>query len=85
MYIENKTIRYKGKNRTAAERRHRNAAKARSKQKTARAIYGTEWYENLHQYSKNKIHCSCWLCSFHGQTISDMRRNDAFEYGLAEL
>lgn len=21
------------------------------------------WYDNLHQYSKNKIHCSCPLCS----------------------
>ena len=21
------------------------------------------WYNNLHQYSKNKIHCSCGLCS----------------------
>lgn len=21
------------------------------------------WYDNLHQYSKNKIHCSCYLCS----------------------
>lgn len=20
------------------------------------------WYDNLHQYSKNKIHCSCWMC-----------------------
>ena len=22
-----------------------------------------DWYNNLHQYSKNKIHCSCGLCS----------------------
>ena len=21
------------------------------------------WYDNLHQYSKNKIHCSCPMCS----------------------
>ena len=21
------------------------------------------WYNNLHQYSKNKIHCSCPMCS----------------------
>lgn len=20
------------------------------------------WYDNLHQYSKNKVHCSCRLC-----------------------
>jgi hypothetical protein len=22
-----------------------------------------DWYNNLHQYSKNKIHCSCSMCS----------------------
>lgn len=21
------------------------------------------WYDNLHQYSKNKIHCSCDMCN----------------------
>lgn len=24
---------------------------------------GEDFYDNLHQYSKNKIHCSCSLCS----------------------
>lgn len=24
--------------------------------------YGYDFYDNLHQYSKNKIHCSCWMC-----------------------
>lgn len=24
---------------------------------------GSEMYDNLHQYSKNKIHCSCPMCS----------------------
>lgn len=24
---------------------------------------GFSYYKNLHQYSKNKIHCSCMLCS----------------------
>ena len=31
------------------------------------------WYSNLHQYSKNKIHCSCPLCAFnakkHGRVL----------------
>ena len=22
------------------------------------------WYDNLHQYSKNKIHCSCRMCQY---------------------
>lgn len=25
-----------------------------------------EFYNNLHQYSKNKIHCSCWMCRARG-------------------
>jgi len=25
--------------------------------------YGTPTYDNFHQYSKNKIHCSCHMCS----------------------
>ena len=26
-------------------------------------LHGSSWYDNLHQYSKNKIHCSCNICS----------------------
>ena len=44
--------------------------KAERKQRIARRIYrswngGFDWeyYDNLHQYSKNKIHCSCPSCS----------------------
>lgn len=38
--------------------------KAKRKQRIAKRIYGeTGIYKNLHQYSKNKIHCSCPLCS----------------------
>ena len=28
------------------------------------------WYDNLHQYSKNKIHCSCWMCNRRKSSIS---------------
>lgn len=43
--------------------------KALRKRRIARAIYTRssadtwEYYNNLHQYSKNKIHCSCPMCS----------------------
>ena len=48
--------------------------KALRKRRLAREIYrywkrygaeddNWEYYDNLHQYSKNKIHCSCPLCS----------------------
>ena len=45
--------------------------KAKRKQRIARIIYhwhnwdnpDWEYYDNLHQYSKNKIHCSCPNCN----------------------
>lgn len=37
--------------------------KAKYKKHIAEDIYGWEWYHNLHQYSKNKVHCSCPCCS----------------------
>ena len=38
------------------------------KRRIAREVYpyndfGWDYYEHLHQFSKNKIHCSCPLCS----------------------
>lgn len=42
------------------------------------------WYDNLHQYSKNKIHCSCPLCSSKTRNISykisDLRKVQAMDY-----
>lgn len=40
--------------------------KALSRRQLARKIYSRsekDYYDNLHQYSKNKIHCSCPMCS----------------------
>lgn len=43
--------------------------KALRKRRIAREIYRFwpnleyEYYDNLHQFSKNKIHCSCPMCS----------------------
>ena len=48
--------------RNRAERRHNDWRKARRKRRIIRA-YGWDYYDNLHQYSKNKIHCSCPMCS----------------------
>ena len=47
--------------RTHAEKRHNDWKKAIRKRKIIRQ-YGFDYYDNLHQYSKNKIHCSCLLC-----------------------
>lgn len=48
--------------RTHAEKRHNDWKKAIRKKKIINA-YGWDYYDNLHQYSKNKIHCSCPLCA----------------------
>lgn len=40
--------------------------KALNRRALARKIYRNseeDYYDNLHQYSKNKIHCSCPICS----------------------
>lgn len=49
--------------RTSAERRHNDVVKALRKRNICRNFYGWEYYDNLHQYSKNKIHCSCPICA----------------------
>ena len=50
--------------RSTAEKRHNDWRKAIRKRDIVYHIYGFDngWYDNLHQYSKNKIHCSCPLC-----------------------
>ena len=47
-------------------RRKRDFAHALRKKRHERAginFDASPWYDNLHQYSKNKIHCSCPMCS----------------------
>ena len=51
-----------------AWRRYKNYTKAKRKRDIDATVYkyGTHWYpwyNNLHQYSKNKIHCSCPICA----------------------
>lgn len=51
---------------TGGENRRRSIIKALRKRRIDRAVYPYlehGWYDNLHQYSKNKIHCSCPMCS----------------------
>jgi len=63
--------------RKTAEKRHNDWKKAIRKRKIINA-HGIDYYDNLHQYSKNKIHCSCHVCRGwikHGHaTISDRRK-----------
>ena len=55
---------------TGGENRRISFIKALRKRRIDRAVYHYYYrdrdygfYNNLHQYSKNKIHCSCPLCS----------------------
>ena len=47
----------------SARNRDLSRRKALRKRRIAREIFGWEYYDNLHQYSKNKVHCSCPDCS----------------------
>ena len=47
----------------SARNRDLSRRKALRKRRIAKEICGYEYYDNLHQYSKNKIHCSCPICS----------------------
>lgn len=54
--------------RTRAWRRYKDYTKAKRKQDIDRerwrgSSWWHPWYSNLHEYSKNKIHCSCGMCS----------------------
>lgn len=68
------------------ERRKSDFAHAKRKQNIAKNyVLGEEhpWYDNLHQYSKNKIHCSCAICrakSYVEKTIRDKRAEEKMRY-----
>lgn len=76
---------------TRAIRRKNSVHKAKRKQKISQFIPdGLAHYDNLHQYSKNKIHCSCKYCSFNHKKkgyvnlpISDMRNIEKMNYDMA--
>ena len=79
------TAAYLEKSKRRAERRKKNIMKAKRKRNIDLSVgYANDpLYNNLHQYSKNKIHCSCQLCAFnhkkHGYTtytVQDLKRFD---------
>lgn len=69
---------------------------ANRKHTIVRNIMGGDWYDNLHQYSKNKIHCSCWMCnprkpwggganSISCNTIANQRKLQAMRRDMDEM
>lgn len=72
-------------------RRKKDYSKACRKRSISRQIHvNSEWYDNLHQYSKNKIHCSCGMCRFRNswepdrKPMSDVRKIEGSKYRLEE-
>lgn len=56
------------------------------KRRISEEVYGFKYYNNLHQYSKNKIHCSCWMCrrkSYDEKSIRDRRTEERMNYNEA--
>ena len=80
-------VNYLTKDTTRGLRRKHSVTKALRKRNISKQYpcYPTGFYSNLHQYSKNKIHCSCWMCSFHGETMSDIRKKVSMDFQLQEL
>lgn len=65
-----------------AENRRISIIKALRKRRIDHDIYNYDYrdhdygfYSNLHQYSKNKIHCSCPMCSAKTKNKGDRRKN----------
>lgn len=73
------------KNNHRAVKRIEDIRKSSRKRKLAKNIYGADWYKHFHQYSKGKIHCSCWLCCFKGLTKADRNKLISMKQEIDEL
>ena len=80
--------------RTKAERRHNDWKKIHHKEYIIRNIWRDEnWFNDAfagkeHYLSKNKIHCSCPICTAKtrrdGYKISDLRKLESLQSSLEE-
>lgn len=63
--------------RNTAEKRHNDWKKAIRKRRIDRETQipnSSDWYDNLHQYSKNSIRCGCGMCKRYYKTNNKGRR-----------
>ena len=64
---------------TGGENRRKSIIKALRKRRIDHEVYnyhdGDGFYDNLHQYSKNKIHCSCPMCSAKTKNKGHRKKN----------
>lgn len=63
-----------------AEKRKNDYKHAVRKREIVKNWHIGELYDNLHQYSKNKIHCSCALCRNKGKSIKDKKTEERMRY-----
>lgn len=81
--------------RTKAERRHNDWVKIQHKADIIKNVYydGGQWFDDVykgkeHILSKDKIHCSCPMCSAktrrNGYKISDLRKIESLQSSLDE-
>ena len=71
--------------RNRAERRRFNVTKAIRKKNLSKNVNHFEYYDNLHQYSKNDIYCSCKYCRSNrkndGPSIHERKELERMEFG----
>jgi len=60
--------------RTRAYRRSEAKTHIARKKGISRHIYFFDWYDNDNQYSKNKVHCSCWMCRGYNEYLDTLRK-----------
>ena len=78
--------------RTRAQRRYDSRRKALRKRRITKEVYLESdehpYYDNLHQFSKNKIHCSCPYCQMKSRDYlkhSDLQAKEAMDSSMKEL
>lgn len=93
-FISNMQVPKKGstkQTRGKAYRRHKDYTKAIRKRNISNELYfsitGHPYYPHLHQYSKNKIHCSCPMCTdkSKGKSGWNIKPSEARRMGLYNL
>lgn len=55
------------------------------KKKISKNIYDGWSPEHDGYLSKGKVHCSCWMCAFHGTPIQDLKRIEAMDESLKNM
>jgi hypothetical protein len=74
-----------GKNRSKQYNRMQERAHIAKKKRIVKNCFIGGPFEYDHQYSKNKIHCSCPLCRFSGPTYSDLKKTEKDKYSMETM